>query len=180
MVNKDSKSKKRVIIVDDDDIQMITYKSELASRGIDVTQLYPAAECLEFLRSGDSADLFIIDVMLPHYPYSIELSEQGKYTGLLLAQDIRRILSDPSIIFFSNTASEYGRQRITNGVKALGNAAFIKKWDFGNTSEFGDVILNILKEGIGVIERSGIWSKLKGSIRVSPRFFYCNNSRLCL
>jgi len=97
----------RIVIVDDERVAMLRYQQELELEGYDVVHYDSVADIKPFLTTEkpDPVDLFIIDIMLPPEPvYSAEKTDMGLYTGIFLAQDIRKRYPDAPIILLTNTS----------------------------------------------------------------------------
>lgn len=159
----------KVVLVDDDRIQMLPFIAELELRGLNVRQFGEADQCLRSARRSRDIDVFIVDVMLPSARiYSPDDTQNFSYTGIFLARDIR--LSHPTtpILILSNHAFRESLLRIEQAMTSIGCCAFVAKQTFGGVTEFADVIQAIVSRGILGAKPRNIFGRLARSILMQP------------
>jgi CheY-like chemotaxis protein len=160
----------KVLLVDEDRIQMAPFVAELELRGLSVHVLEEADSCLKTAKHHKRLDIAIIDVMLPSARrYSLEETQNHLYTGVFLARDIRSIHPDLPILLISNQTFREELRRIDRGMRTIGNCAFLSKRAFADASEFADIVEKILSHGIKKAEAKDIFGRLYRSIILQPK-----------
>jgi CheY-like chemotaxis protein len=171
MATEKRKRAPRVIVVDEDVIQVIGFCVELEARGISVEMFGEADTCLGFVKRKRVADLFVIDIMLPSAEaYSAILTSNYSLTGLNLARDVRRNYPETPILLFSNTANEIAQKEIRDVSAKIGNCAFVKKYSLTVSGQFGELVSRALSDGAEDITKASFWERLKDSIFFKPGF----------
>jgi two-component system, response regulator, stage 0 sporulation protein F len=99
---------KKIVLVDDDINLMKVYKFFLSKEGYDVDTYYNGHEALQFVSSGQPADLFILDVELPDMSglnLMEKIRENAKYsqTPIIISSAYEQYRND----FTSWLASDY-------------------------------------------------------------------------
>jgi CheY-like chemotaxis protein len=123
----------RIIVVDDEQVAMQSYQRELELQGYEVWFCRSADEAESFLtaETRNPADLFIVDVMLPSGTiYSDEKTGLGLYTGLFLAQKMRKTYPNVPIILFTNASFPLVRDAAKRLSSRLDNCILLRKEDY--------------------------------------------------
>jgi CheY-like chemotaxis protein len=138
----------RIVIVDDEFVAMSYYRRALELDGYDV-QHYKSVDDLKsilFDKQTPPIDLFIIDIMLPPGEiYSSQQTDEGVYTGLFLAQDVRKKYTDKPIIILSNTIFRAVREAAKRLSSRLNNCIVMQKVDT-KPIELADVVNQYFKK----------------------------------
>ena len=172
MEQKTEEHQYRVVVVDDDPIQMRPFFVEMNSRGIDAISLSDADQCFDYIESGSHADIYVIDIMLRSSKhYSAALTNNYQLTGLSVARDVRRFNQNTPIILFSNTVQSDLVTEIRKVAEKIGNCVLIQKYTISEFGQFGYLIETILVEGVKNIASKNFWKRLKESIFLKPSFF---------
>lgn len=159
----------RVVIVDEDEIQLRPLVSELELRGLSVTIFTDADQCLDFVETKRRVDLFVVDIMLPSkHAYSRELTENFQLTGLRLGRDIRRTYVDVPIILFSNTSRQDLVTEIRAVARKIQNCVFIQKYTITQLGHFSEMVERILAIGTKEIGNKTVWERIKESVFIKP------------
>jgi CheY-like chemotaxis protein len=166
---------KRIVVVDEDAIQMAPFEIELNMRGYDVTVCATAEDCLDLLSSRRRFDLFVVDIMLAvrdESPvYTREQTNDFLLTGLHLARDIRRRRTKTPILLFSNTSNKDLLDVIQSWAKRIGNARFVPKYIISSGCEFGDMVDRILVGGLPGTSKKTALKRLKEAVMFEPNFY---------
>jgi hypothetical protein len=164
------KKPKKIVLVDEDIIQLAPFVTELRLRAIQVVQFFEADTCLRSTKRIQNVNGYIIDVMLPSHRYYSDIdTQQHLFTGVFLAQDIRRFHPKVPIILFSNHSFQESMNRISRAVTSIGNCAFVPKQSFKSAIEFGNAISAVLADGVGALKK-GFWSRIGRGMLVQPNF----------
>lgn len=166
---------KRIVIVDEDAIQMRPFEIDLNIRGFELTVCNTAEDCLDTLSSKRRFDLFVIDIMLKvreeNPVYTKEQTNDFLLTGLHLARDIRRRRKTTPILLFSNTSNRELLRVIREWQKQIGNTYFFPKYEILSVSEFGDMVEKIIEDGLPQKSKEGVFKKLGKAIKAEPNFY---------
>ncbi len=82
LVNKKiSLSNKRILIVDDNKLNIKVAKRALQDDNLVIEECYNGKDCLEKIKSGNSYDLILMDIMMPEMSGETALSELKKIEG---------------------------------------------------------------------------------------------------
>jgi CheY-like chemotaxis protein len=162
----------RVVVVDDDRIQMAPFFVELNLRGIDTISMDDADQCLEYMETGGNASLFVIDIMLESpVRYSQALTNNYLLTGLSVARDVRKFCPDAPIILFSNMVRAELVTEILKVAEKVGNCVLIQKHTICEFGQFADLVETILLKGIKDNSSKSLWKRLGDSVQLKPSFF---------
>lgn len=159
---------RRVVLVDEDEIQMRPFVTELELRGIEVRRFFEADACLRSCRLLKSVDTFLVDVMLVserRYPAHETLDHL--YTGVFLARDLRKYHQAVPIVLLSNHSMKDNVARIRKALASIGNCAFVPKQSFKSALEFGNTIEVIMADGVSAL-KNGFWKRLGAGVLVQP------------
>jgi len=105
MTQKSSRSRRRIIHLDDDKIISEFYQEALRDYGFQVHLVHRVSECLSELKKGEAWDALVLDVMMPHadYPdFDYSQSDDGLLTGVLIAKRVRYLYPDLPIFILTN------------------------------------------------------------------------------
>jgi CheY-like chemotaxis protein len=127
----DDKSKKTVLIVDDDSFLLDMYAMRFTQAGFDVVTAMSADETIAKIKEGAKPDIALLDVVMPNVD-GFELLEKINKEGLI-PKTIK--------IFLSNLGQD---QDISRG-KSLGAASYIVKAS-STPSEVVAHVLDVLKQ----------------------------------
>ena len=82
LVNKKvNLSNKRILIVDDNKLNIKVAKRSLQDFNLVIEECYNGKECLEKIKAGNSYDLILMDIMMPEISGETALSELKKIEG---------------------------------------------------------------------------------------------------
>ncbi len=150
---------KRIVIVDEDAVQMAPFEIELNLRGFEVTTYKTAEDCLDSLSARLRIDLFVIDIMLAcrleSPAYTRAQTNDYLLTGLVLARDIRRRRKKTPILLFSNTSNAELLKIIRSWQERIQDTHFLPKYFVNSPMEFGEIVTRILDEGIPKAGKKG-------------------------
>jgi CheY-like chemotaxis protein len=105
MNKKNSKSKRRVIHLDDDILISEFYREELDDKGFEVRLMHRVSECFDELKKAEVWDALILDVMMPHADHAefdYSQSDDGLLTGVLITRKVRELYPDLPIFILTN------------------------------------------------------------------------------
>jgi len=161
---------RRVVLVDEDEIQMRPFVTELELRGIEVRRFFEADACLRSSRLLKTVDTFLVDVMLvSERRYPADETLDHLYTGVFLARDIRKYHQAVPIVLVSNHSMKDSVDRIRKALASIGNCAFVPKQSFKSALEFGNTVEAIMADGVASLKK-GFWKRLGAGVLVQPNF----------
>jgi len=159
---------RRVVLVDEDEIQMRPFVMELELRGVEVRRFFEADACLRSSRLLKHVDTFLVDVMLiSERRYSTDETLDHMYTGVFLARDIRKYQQAVPIVLLSNHSMKDSVARIRKALASIGNCAFVPKQSFKGALEFGNTIEAVMADGVAALKK-GFWKRLGAGVLVQP------------
>ena len=89
MENQNNSQKKKVIILDDDEFLLSMYSAKFTSSGIEVDTAETGEKLIEMLRGGATADLLLLDIIIPGLS---GLETLSKIRELGLAKDSKVVM----------------------------------------------------------------------------------------
>lgn len=159
----------RIIIADDDTIQLTPFLSELQFRGCDVRMFAEADSCRSFARRKAVADIFVIDVMLASDSvYRRDDTDNYLLTGLLLARDIRAARPSVPIVLFSNMTLSHYIKRIERFEDGISNCTFLSKREFSSPFEFAETILRFAASQSVGNSKPSLWERVVDAVELKP------------
>jgi CheY-like chemotaxis protein len=162
---------KHIIIVDDSKLSISAFLEELALTGFKVSHYRSVDSCLEFVKTKRHVDIFVLDIMMPPgNAYRSRNTDDGLFTGRLLAHDIRRLYPITPIVFLSNLSDPINIDGFSRSRELLGNVVFLNKVDVSPV-HFSKLINSILSKGIDAVENKSLFAKIIDSLLIRPSFY---------
>lgn len=99
------RSKRTVLIIDDEKLVMELYVRALEQKGFKVKQCYSPDEAFKFLSKTEPAIVIVDLMMLPGKKYKNQDTNDGLSTGFLLIHDIIELIPQLPIIVLTNVSN---------------------------------------------------------------------------
>jgi CheY-like chemotaxis protein len=162
---------KRVAIIDDESLHATYYVAAIQSKGYECEHFKSPASLLSALNCGSAFDCYVTDLMMPaRGAFTLEASENGMLSGLLLTHELRTRNDSTPIIILSNINIDGVIGRVKDGIREAPNVAFVSKAMF-KPDNLADAVVGLLETGKPIEERGRLLRSLFASLLLRPNFF---------
>lgn len=160
----------RVVIIDEEMRQLYPLQRLLNSRGVDIISLRGILEAIDFLDSRKRADLYIVDIMQEPSPLGELETHNGLLSGIVFVEKMLRPRRKKTPIIFLSNMHEENFGEVHTRIQSIDNSIFVKKSEY-RSPVLADLILEVIENGIEVLENPSLARRIKHALKVEPNFY---------